>query len=181
MRASSSLGRLCHEPFGEKGLKIAESRMIVDLINNPPVGDAPCVIVVGPLDFASAAATDVLLKSLEEFDAKAVRPVLWARDETDVSGTVRSRCIRRWCPDDPEGSDEAPPGARELVAASLERRVPEVIEILRDHDHEDLLEGSAKVLRDMRERPATVLWERVRLVLRHRNPTATEVLAAFLP
>jgi len=180
-RAVHGLGRLLHSPFGEDGLKIAESREIIDLMNNTPVGDRVGVIVVGPLDRAAPASTDVLLKSIEEFNPEVVRPVLWAHDETEVSSTIRSRCLRRWCPGETVVDEDTMEAARQLVTEALGGHRASVVEILNDRDPRDMLVGAAQALGERGiDEETQDLWESVRATLRHRNPTATEALAAFL-
>jgi hypothetical protein len=181
LRAVHGLGRLLHSPFGEEGLKIAESREIIDLMNNAPVGDRAGVIVVGPLDRALPASTDVLLKSIEEFNPDIVRPVLWANDETEVSTTIRSRCLRRWCPGQKVVDEDVMEAARQLVTEALGGHRASVVELLNDRDPRDMLVGAAQALNERGIDDETEeLWERVRATLCHRNPTATEALAAFL-
>ena len=175
------LGRLLHEPFGEDGLKIAESREIVELMGSTPVGDVPGVLVVGPLCRAPGFSTDVLLKSIEEYEPSSVRPVLWAFDEAEVSRTIRSRCLRRWCPGRRQTDPVVEEAAKKAVGAALEGDNAGLIEALKDTAPRDVLEAAAALLRDRgideRVRP---LWESVRAKLRYRDPTATEALAAFL-
>lgn len=176
-----SLGRQLREPFGDNGLKIAESREIIDLMNNTPVGDSPGVIVMGPMDRAMQVATDVLLKSIEEFDEQIVRPVLWAHDEAEVSSTIRSRCLRRWCPGTVEVDEDLLDTARGVVEAALSGDVAAVIEGLREEDPREILVAAAAALRERGVGDATeALWEGLRAALSVRNPTATEALAAFL-
>ena len=175
------LGRLLHEPFGEEGLKIAESRELVGLMNNVPVGDEPGVVVAGPLCRAPGFSTDVLLKSIEEFRPEAVRPVLWAFDEAEVSPTIRSRCLRRWCPGLKETDPDVLDVARRAVEASLAGETALLIEALRDTDAREVLAAAAEALLDRGMNDASKgLWEAVRKTLWYHNPTATEALAAFL-
>jgi len=181
MGFASELGRLIHEPFGDGGLKIAESREIIDLMNNTPVGDEPGVLVMGPMDLAQQVATDVLLKTIEEFDDRIVRPVLWALDQAEVSSTIRSRCLRRWCPGQTEVEEHVLDLARGLVESALVRDTAAVIETLKEQDPRDVLVAAAACLRDRGVDDETRgLWEAVRGALRLRNPTLTETLAAFL-
>lgn len=178
---ASELGRMIHEPFGEKGLKIAESREIIDLMNNTPVGDEPGVLVMGPMDLAQQAAADVLLKTLEEFDERIVRPVLWAFDEAEVISTIRSRCLRRWCPGQMSLDEHMLDIARGVVESSLVHDTAGVIEALKEQDPRDVLVAAARSLEDRGVDGETRgLWEAVRNALRVRNPTATECLVAFL-
>jgi len=176
-----SLGRLLHEPFGDDGLKIAESREVVELMNHAPVGDRPGVVVIGPVCRAPPFSTDVLLKSIEEFDQRTVRPVLWAFDEAEVSATLRSRCLARWCPGTREVVPDAAEAARRAVDAVLLGDAAAVIEALHETDGRLVLEAAAGVLlgRGLDD-VAGLLWESVRLPLRYRDPTPTEALAAFL-
>jgi hypothetical protein len=180
MTAARGLGRLLRE-FGEGGLKIADSRELVETMDGAPVGDVPGVVVVGPMDHAQQAAADVLLKTLEEFDPDQVRPVLWANDETEVSPTIRSRCLRRWCPGVWVTDEERLGVARELVEAALRRYRASVIELLKDQDSRGILESAAVALceRGIDTRTRS-LWLSLRAVTRVHNPSATEVLAAFL-
>lgn len=175
-----SIGRLLHEPFGEAGLKMAESREIIDLMNNAPMGDDPGAVLIGPMDRSQQMATDVLLKSIEEYDPEIVRPVLWALNEQDVSPTIRSRCLHRWCPATETYDELLLEHAEKLVDASLKQQRAIVLETLKENG-EEILSAVARVLswRKMDE-PTRALWERVRAVLRVRKPTATEVLAPFL-
>lgn len=180
---AEELGRLLHEPFGLEGLKIAESREIVELMGGTPLGDVPGVLIIGPMDHAWPASTDVLLKTLEEFDGRVLRPVLWAWDEGGVRGTIRSRCLRQWCPG-PEVEDEVLLAQiRDLLDSSLVGDRVRVLEILKEgKGQEDLFLGAAAQLlraRTMGSREL-VLWERVREALRFHNPSITEIKAVFL-
>lgn len=175
-----TLGRLIHEPFGEDGLKVAESREIIELMNNTPIGDEPGVVVIGPMDQGQQMATDVLLKSIEEYDPNVVRPVLWALNEPDVSPTIRSRCLRRWCPGEETYDELLLADAERLVTASLEEKRSVVLEVTKEHG-EEILSAVARVLswRQM-DSASRALWGRVRDVLCVRKPTATEILVPFL-
>lgn len=168
--------------FGEEGLKIAESREIIELMNNTPLGDRPGVVLIGPVDQAAPASTDVLLKSIEEFDANVIRPVLWAKDETEVSSTIRSRCLRRWCPGaEPSIDEDLMDTARNLVEESLGGHRASVVELVKDKDPRLLLEAVARALchRGIDDE-SLEMWGRVRAALAYANPTATEALAALL-
>lgn len=177
-----SLGRLLHEPFGDKGLKIAESREIIGLMNSAPVGDSPGVIVIGPMDRANRSAQDVLLKNIEEFDDRIIRPVLWAHDEADVLGTIRSRCVRQWCPGSQVADEDALYQARAVVECYMAKDIAGLIEALKDRDPRSILEAIAQALseRGFEEDGLLELWDRVRETLKFKNPTATETLSVFL-
>lgn len=181
LEAARSYGRLLHEPFGQEGLKIEESRTIIDLMANAPLGDKPGVLILGPMDHAWPAAADALLKSLEEFEGDIVRPVLWAHDEGGVKATIRSRCIRRWCPG-PEISDKAIlEQVRILVESSLKGNRAGVLESLKDLEG-DILLAATQILRERTvfSKGEVRLWERIRGVLRFHNPSPTEIKAVFL-
>lgn len=168
--------------FGEEGLKIAESREIVELMGNAPMGDRPGVLLIGPVDHAAPASTDVLLKTLEEFDSSVIRPVLWAHDEAEVSPTIRSRCLRRWCPGVEASIDEdLMDAARNLVEESINGHLASVIELAKEKDPRLFLEAVARALchRGIDEETRD-MWERVRSALRYPKPTTTECLAALL-
>lgn len=176
------LGRLIAPPFGEQGLKIAESREIVDLMESAAVGDQPGVVVMGPMDRATRASQDVLLKNIEEFDDRLVRPVLWARDEAAVISTIRSRCLRTWCPGTIELDEDATETGRLIVDCVLARDVAGIIEHMKDANSRAILEAAAYELslRGIDDRTAD-LWGRLREVLRFKTPSWTEAVAAFLP
>lgn len=175
------LGRLLHEPFGEDGLKIAESREVVALMNSASVGDDPGVVVIGPMDRANRSAQDVLLKNIEEFDDRIIRPVLWAFDEADVLSTIRSRCLRRWCRGPDLYDEDVLDRARGILDSALAQDIPGVIEGLKDTDPRQILEATARELsfRGIDDRTKD-LWEQVRVALRFKTPTTTEALAVFL-
>ena len=59
---------------------------------SPSASDFTCIIVDGADRFASVEAADALLKTLEEPPPR-VRLFLLAEDRSEVSATIRSRCI----------------------------------------------------------------------------------------
>ena len=178
-------GRLLHEPFGDKGLKIKEAREAVRLLQSVPIGLDLGLVIVGPLDKAPPRSVDVLLKVVEEFN-QYVRPLLWAYDLGGVRPTIRSRCLDVWCPAtgyEPEDEvlDEV---ARELLHASLGERyyeVPGLVAQMSGREAE-LLAEVVNAMSVLLDNPKVLpLWERVRGAARWRNPTAMEVISAFLP
>lgn len=178
---SSVIGRLLHAPFGGEGLKIAESREIVELMNSASVGDDPGVLVIGPMDRANRSAQDVLLKNIEEFDDRIVRPILWAIDEAEVLPTIRSRCVKQWCAGPDLYDEDMLYQARAVMDCSLMGDVAGLIEAVKDRDPRLLLEATARVMIEQGfDKKSADLWGRVRQLLRHKIPTTTEVLAAFL-
>lgn len=180
MEQLPEIGRLIHDPFGEEGLKIADSREIIELMNNAAIGDIPGVVFMGPLDRAQQMATDVLLKSIEEFDPTVVRPVLWAFNFEDVSPTIRSRCLHQWCPGEVEFEETLLDSATYLVDAALAKRRAVVVELLKEAG-EEILPATVHVLSKRKmDKRMRLFWEQLRNVLRVRQPTANEILAAFL-
>ena len=92
-----SEGRRLGGPFGEGGLKIEDARNVLSLFDRIPPGRKKCMITVGPLNKATPASIDVLLKSVEEPPRK-VEIILWAEDLNGVLPTMISRCWPVWCP-----------------------------------------------------------------------------------
>lgn len=181
LRKARELGALVHEPFGEEGLKIDDSREIVELMSTVSVGDKVGTLVIGPLDQARQAATDALLKSLEEFNPEIICPVLWANDAGDVSQTIRSRCREVFCPGSIQLEDEDLERARELVEASIRRDRATVIELWKEMGEQKIIPALTKVLSSSLDSKRTLaLWEKIRPTLQHREPTKNEILAALL-
>ena len=75
---ASKVGRRVSNPVGDKGLKVADSRKIVEISGSSGVGDKPPSVVVGPLDKATPEASDALLKTLEDLGSGPLRIILWA-------------------------------------------------------------------------------------------------------
>lgn len=86
------------DPLGDSGLKVDDSRLIVQLSGDSGVGDRAPSLVVGPLDSATPEAADALLKTLEDLSEGPLRIVLWADDLLRVIPTIRSRTWAKWCP-----------------------------------------------------------------------------------
>lgn len=97
---ASCVGRLLSDPIGDQGLKVADSRHIVEMAGSSGVGDKKPVVIVGPLDRATPEAGDALLKTLEDLAEGPLVILLWADYLGGVIGTIRSRTIDRWCPPD---------------------------------------------------------------------------------
>jgi hypothetical protein len=174
-----SKGRLLAPPFGEGGLKTDEARQIVSLLTSAPVGDRLGVVLVGPMDDANPKSSDVLLKSIEEFNGRIVCPVLWARDIGGVTSTIRSRCLAQWSygQDTDEGVDEG----RKLIHAWQGRDIPTLIEITKSLGTGDVLQVVSAVSRKIagQERYSD-LWVELRHVLRYPDVLPAEILVAFL-
>ncbi len=113
-REALAFGRLL--PFTGSELRKEGARELVSLLSRRPVGDGRCSVLVGPVDEVNPATSDVLLKTIEEFDPEGTRPFLWAWDLGGVSHTLRSRCLLQFCPGvDPRGE------AHEATALTLLR------------------------------------------------------------
>jgi hypothetical protein len=182
------IGHLLAPPFGEGGLKVADARKLVELLQIAPF-DGIGVVVAGPMDQATYKANDALLKTIEEFDGEMVQPILWAHDLEDVSRTIRSRCLDRWVWLDPadeepdEDSDEVEAAGRGLVQAVLSGDlwlIPDYVNAHTGKEHK-LLSVAAGAIAANPTEPALRLWSRLRKVAKHRNPAPIEVVAAFLP
>lgn len=186
------IGRAVAPPFGLDGLKIDDARAIIGLMETAPVGDRPGALLIGPLDRARQQATDVLLKVIEEFDPKGVRPVVWAHDIGGVAPTIRSRCLHRWCPGEESVDETLMNFAFELIDAYLTGDCATVIEIIDQQsktDAPDLLEAVVKALSTNLEQmdgDRYALWVRVRRLLQFRlqgskvGKMRNEMIAVFL-
>lgn len=130
--AAKAYGRLL--PFTGSELKKEGARELVSLLSHRPVGGGRSSVLVGPVDEANPATSDVLLKTIEEFDPDGTRPFLWAWDLGGVSPTLRSRCVLKFCPGtDPRGE------AHESTALALLRAYEDgdwvtVIEEVKSYD-----------------------------------------------
>lgn len=95
--AALAHGRLI--PFTGSDLKKEGARELTSLISRGLPGGAPTgSVLVGPVDEVSSATSDVLLKTIEDFNPSGVRPFLWAFDLGGVSNTLKSRCVLQFCP-----------------------------------------------------------------------------------
>lgn len=188
LKEADVLGRLLAPPLGDDGLKVDVAREVVEVLSAVPVGDDLGVIVIGPFESATPEAADALLKTLEDFDPRFVRPLLWSLDMGDIPPTIRSRCLAVWCPTKEGASPEASymPAARALCEAALARRTAALIEHLAEQKGAELeiMMAAAQVLVTQEEwslKGRLILWSSIRETLRtHRNPSSLATLAAFL-
>ena len=123
------MGRLLGS-FGEEGLKADDSRSIVSLLNETPVGDRKGIVIIGPMDLANPIASDVLLKSLEEFKDDFVQPLLWAIDIGNVVPTIRSRCLAKWCYAKVNLQEDVLEDSHKLLDAYLAKDVKTIMDLL---------------------------------------------------
>jgi len=139
--------------MGDGGLKVDDSRLIVDLALYPGVGTKPPSLVIGPLDRATPEAADALLKTIEEISTKPLRLVLWADYLALVVPTIRSRSQDVWCP---AGPSWVPPWdyleeeAKQLCKAVLMEDPSRILGALegREKDWDDLLHALCQKLAD---------------------------------
>lgn len=133
---AAGAGRLLAEPF-ENGLGVDETREVVSLMGSAVLGSQIGVVILGPMDIMrSSAASDVLLKTLEDFNQETVLPVLWAHDAGNVSPTIRSRCTEVWCPYGPSPYQDLDEEATKLCRAALGRDWSTTIEVLKNWEKE---------------------------------------------
>ena len=144
-------GRLIIDPVGDRGLKVDDSRRVVEISLNPGVGDKPPYVVIGPLDAATPEASDALLKTLEEVQNTPLRIVLWADYLGEVIPTIRSRTHAIWCPPtktwlDPLAWKED--SAKTLLKAWTQKDWVKVIGILQEEakDWQELIRALGNLL-----------------------------------
>ena len=174
VQKAASEGRMVLEPVGDKGLKVEDSRQVVEISLNPGVGDKPPYVVIGPLDAATPEASDALLKTLEEVQNTPLRIVLWADYLGEVIPTIRSRTHAIWCPPgrtwlDPLSWKED--SAKALLKAWLAEDWVRVIGLLNEDakNWQDLLRALCNLLPpalsgEGGER-VMLLWESIRPIL----------------
>lgn len=180
-------GRLLAEPLTGDDLGVDGMRKAVGLLSSTVVGSQLGIVVIGPLDqMKSAAASDVLLKTLEDFNADAVLPVLWAADAGEVRGTIRSRSLEVWCPHGPNPYTSLEEDALKLCQGALKRDWGQIIEVIKSPDHKgnhrELLAACAEILQGAARRGTAwiPLWLSIRDALRYTNLSKNEALAALL-
>lgn len=182
--SATAFGRLL--PFTGSELKKEGARELVSLLSHRPVGGGRFSVLVGPVDEANPATSDVLLKTIEEFDPDGTRPFLWAWDLGGVSRTLRSRCILKFCPgNDPRGeAHEAT--ARVLLRAYAEGDWVTLIEEVKEYPD---LPGVLRSVTDHLPSKLSVpdpepryirLWEELRELFDGATLTPARVVSTFL-
>lgn len=166
--------------FGESGLKVEEARQAVERINMNPPGDQLGVVLIGPMDEASSQASDVLLKSLEEFPSR-IQPILWAKDISSVIPTIRSRCLLFWS----FSSEISHP--EEVISECFDflknqTNIPFLISFFKKKKNlSEFLEVLPWVLLQENFSVGNVkFWISLRKLLEKKNLTSNEVLSFFL-
>ncbi len=182
--AATAFGRLL--PFTGSSLKKEGARELVSLLSQRAVGSGRAAVLVGPVDEVNPATSDILLKTIEEFDPDGTRPFLWAWDLGGVSHTLRSRCILQFCPGvDPRGE------AHETTARTLLRAYEggdwvTVIEEVKGYDDTTALMRAVadllppKMMAPVPDPRHTHLWEAVRDLFDGAPLTPAKVVSAFL-
>lgn len=183
-------GKLSCEPIGEGGLKVDESRALIEMLLMPFPGNEKKSFVVGPMDEANVNASDALLKSLEDLDHSKYVLNLWAADVMNVSPTIQSRCAARWCyepgPGDLVDDSEIFPKALDILDAYRKKDYLAILEIAKD---KEIFAGAFRLVPEVlspslvegEDERDFILWERVRGYLRYNNLSHNERLAAVLP
>jgi hypothetical protein len=183
---SEEVGRPLREPLGDKGLKVADSREVVDLATLSGVGDKPPSLVLGPLDAATPEAADALLKTLEDLTEAPLRIVLWADHLSGVIPTIRSRTRAIWCPEGPTYLSplaylrEDAEGLCEAILASDSVKILGILEGI-GKDWPELLQALCLPLAEHLENPIAIeTWLSIRRVLDGRGTVLTAA-DALLP
>ena len=165
-----TVGRMVSDPVGDDGLKVADSREVVQMAMSSGVGDKPPSVVIGPLDRATPEAGDALLKTLEDLAEGPLRIVLWADFLGGVIGTIRSRSLPRWCPPDERWvSPFMDEYADRLYEAWSKRDLSAALDVIVDRakDWQALGQGFCEVLAEkgLEDAEALRAWEEVRPLL----------------
>ena len=183
--AANGFGKLI--PFDGSALKKDGARDLVEIIASFPVGSGAHSVLVGPVDYVTPAVSDTLLKTLEEFNPRGVRPFLWAWDLGGVSMTIRSRCV---CQDSP-GTDSRLETyrnqARDVVKAFLASDWTSMVEIWKESkgDEIDILRAVVDQLPQYLEsNPLDTriesLWVHIRPMTNSQTLTPARIISAFL-
>lgn len=184
--AALAHGRLL--PFTGSDLKKEGARELTTLIaRGLPGGATTGSVLVGPVDEVSPATSDVLLKTIEEFDPAGVRPFLWAWDLGGVSNTLKSRCVLRFCSgSDPrtEGYEES---ARLVLSAYMAADWVSLVEEFRGENLDldtllrSVVEQVALHLSDPSPNPRYAhLWDTLRGLFGPAPLTQARVVSGFL-
>lgn len=124
-------------------------------------------MLVGPLEEATPSAMDALLKTVEEPPA-GVHLHLWAREEGLLTPTLRSRCLRCFCPASPK---EATQEALSLLGQVFEHM--EELSLLLGEKGE--LPSVSDLAAGLLQRPMDVSWGSVWRELRVLPPDASKL------
>jgi hypothetical protein len=177
-------GRLL--PFTGSSLKKDGARELVSLLSHRSVGSGQASVLVGPVDEVNPATSDVLLKTIEDFDPEGTRPFLWAWDLGGVSHTLRSRCVLRFCPGEDTRTEAYTTMAAAVLKSYLEGDWVTLIEEIKGQEDLNLM---LRALVDILARKLAlpepsprylVLWEVLRSLFGVGTLTPARVVSAFL-
>lgn len=175
-------------PVGDDGLKVDDSRTLVELLSSAPVGDKQGSLVLGPLDRTTPEAGDALLKTLEEFGEGPTRVFAWAWDLSGVSPTIRSRTLSVWCPG-PDPLAHLAKKAQALHDALAAGKLHTVLELLAEEPddlaREDLLLAfltplSRTALPENKSGGVGAVWRRVRPLLNGKGVSRLAAVTALM-
>lgn len=176
------------QPF-QSSLKKEDARELVSLLSQTPIGEKSWSVVVGPLDEITPIVSDVLLKTIEEFNPEGIRPFLWAWDLGGVMPTIRSRCVHQFIPGKDERVTTSLPQAEKVLNLYRDGNWTEIVTELKESkgDEEFLLLALVQVIsenlvKDPKDTVLFTLWAGIReLFLSREAPmTPARVLSVFL-
>lgn len=154
----------------EDGLRAESAREVSQALAAVMPGSVAGVVLVGPLDGSTARAADSLLKAAEEL-CGTTSLLAWARDESAVPATLRSRCRRVYCTGPAGVNQEAEQRAREVVEALEGGEAWKVVELCKGIDGRELALAVAEV-GAAGDPLALRLWLRLRILLVEDRPRA---------
>lgn len=159
-------------PVGGGGLKVKDSRDLVEVAMEGIIGERLPSVVVGPMNASTPEAADALLKTLEETDGtQLLRFVLWSENLHGVIPTIQSRCNCVWSPSTGSESELAvESSAEEFLDFFMEDKNAQAIGVLVNHDNwGDLLSSVSDLiairLHGSEEEPTDKmqnLWRKIR-------------------
>ena len=180
-----AIGHLVAPSFGDDGLKVEEAREAVLCLLNTPLHAGVGVVLIGPVDEAQPKASDVLLKSIEEFTDGVVQPILWANDLGGVSPTIRSRCLDIWAPaTGAEETDDSAVGAAWEISGCLKdrqyRNIPNAVARCKGKETLLLAALTQILSTDLDDADHRRWWLQIRPVTRYLRSSPVEIVAALL-
>ena len=184
LAAALAFGRLL--PFTGSSLKKEGARELVSLLAHRTVGSGTASVLVGPVDEVTPATSDVLLKTIEDFNPAGTRPFLWAWDLGGVSVTLRSRCLERFSPGEDTRGEAYASMATVVLKAYMAGDWVTLIEELKEQDSPEpllrsLVDSLAPKLSLASPDPLhTSLWDNLRPLFGGSTLTPARVVSAFL-
>lgn len=179
---STTKGLPVAPPAGLEGLKTDEAREVVEKLTTSFVGDQVGTLIIGPMDQANDKASDVLLKSLEEY-TETVIPILWAEDLEGVRPTIKSRSIPIWSPGDYEIEESYLDIAYSICDSFLEGDLAAIYRDVEDTKKEikHLVQAFPRIIQQRAQdhESLLVLWSHLRDVMKHSRVTKLGVFSAL--